>query len=60
MDGTGYVRALYSINRLHCLFRLSVLKTIVNAETGEIEEVETENEIAERTLTEVGAIDKET
>ena len=60
MDGTGYVRVLHSINRLRFLFRLSVLKTIVNAETGEIEEVETENEIAERTLTEVGAIDKET
>ena len=35
------------------------MKTIIN-ENGEIVEVETENEIAERKLTEVGAIDKNT
>lgn len=32
----------------------------VNAETGEIEEVESQNELIEKKLYEVGAIDKET
>ena len=36
------------------------MKTIVDAETGEILEVETENEIAERVLTEAVHIDHET
>lgn len=36
------------------------MKSIIDNETGEIIEVETENEIAERKLYEVGAIDKET
>ena len=34
------------------------MKQIIDKETGEIIEVETENEIAERKLLEVGAIDK--
>ena len=36
------------------------MKTVIDENTGEIVEVEDENEIAERTLTEVGAIDKYT
>ena len=36
------------------------MKQIIDPDTGEIREVETENEIAERTLTEVKAIDEET
>lgn len=36
------------------------MKQIIDGETGEIIEVETSNEIAERTLVEVGAITQET
>lgn len=36
------------------------MKSIIDNETGEVIEVETDNEIAERKLYEVGAIDKET
>lgn len=36
------------------------MKQIINAETGEIEEIEEQNEIVERKLYEVGAIDEAT
>ena len=48
------------IDDLYSVLRLSVLKTIVDAVTGELIEVEESNELIEKKLYEVQAIDQET